>query len=51
MGLGLSVAKVMIDLHGGKIWAESTPDQGSQFAVLLPLDRDKVDAAQRIFQA
>lgn len=51
MGLGLSVAKVMIDMHGGKIWAESTPDQGSQFAVLLPLDREKVDAAQRIFQA
>ncbi len=51
MGLGLSVAKVMIDLHGGKIWAESTPGKGSQFAFLLPLDRDQLVAAQQFFQA
>jgi signal transduction histidine kinase len=51
MGLGLSVAKVMIDLHGGKIWAESIPGKGSQFAFLLPLDRDKIVAAQEGFQA
>ena len=49
MGLGLSVAKVMIELHGGKIWAESIPNSGSQFAFLLPLDRDQIDAAQRVF--
>jgi signal transduction histidine kinase len=50
MGLGLSVAKVMIELHGGKIWAESIPGKGSQFAFLLPLDRDQVNAAERVFQ-
>ena len=50
MGLGLSVAKVMIELHGGRIWAESIPNKGSQFAFLLPLDRDQIDAAQRVFQ-
>ena len=50
MGLGLSVAKVMIELHGGKIWAESIEGKGSQFAFLLPLDREQIDAAQRVFQ-
>ena len=50
MGLGLSVAKVMIELHDGRIWAESVPDRGSQFVFLLPLDRDQNAAAERVFQ-
>ena len=38
MGLGLSVAKMMIELHGGRIWAESTIAEGSTFTILLPSD-------------
>lgn len=38
MGLGLSVAKTVVDLHGGQIWAESVENQGSTFSILLPLD-------------
>jgi two-component system sensor histidine kinase VicK len=38
MGLGLSVAKVMIEMHGGRIWAESMEGMGSTFIFLLPLD-------------
>jgi len=38
MGLGLSVAKAMIEMHGGRIWAESTEGRGSSFIFLLPLD-------------
>jgi signal transduction histidine kinase len=36
MGLGLSVAKAMIELHGGRIWAESQ-GRGSTFTFLLPV--------------
>src|SRR3990172_7338073 len=38
MGLGLSVAKVMIEMHGGRIWAESTEGAGSTFSFLLPVE-------------
>lgn len=37
MGLGLSVAKAMIELHGGRIWAESA-GKGSTFTFLLPVN-------------
>jgi signal transduction histidine kinase len=37
MGLGLSVAKVMVEMHGGRIWAESKEGQGSIFSFLLPV--------------
>ncbi|MBC7875957.1 MAG: GAF domain-containing protein [Anaerolineales bacterium] len=36
MGLGLSVAKAMIEIHGGRIWVESTEGLGSKFTFLLP---------------
>lgn len=39
MGLGLSVAKVMIEMHGGRIWAESTEGVGSKFIFLLPVNK------------
>jgi signal transduction histidine kinase len=37
MGLGLSVAQTMIELHGGRIWAESVEGKGSTFTFLLPV--------------
>ncbi len=36
MGLGLAVAKVMVEMHGGQIWAESVEGRGSNFSFLLP---------------
>jgi len=40
MGLGLSVAKSMIELHGGRIWVESEEGKGSTFTFLLPVESD-----------
>ncbi|MQC27093.1 MAG: GAF domain-containing protein [Chloroflexi bacterium] len=36
MGLGLSIAKMMVELHGGSISVESVEGQGSLFVVRLP---------------
>ncbi|OFV68599.1 MAG: histidine kinase [Candidatus Syntrophoarchaeum caldarius] len=36
MGLGLSVARRLVDLHNGTIWVEDNPEGGSIFYVRLP---------------
>jgi signal transduction histidine kinase len=51
MGLGLSVSKVMIEMHGGRIWVESVEGKGSNFIFLLPLDASQPDAASRVFSS
>jgi signal transduction histidine kinase len=49
MGLGLSVAKVMIELHGGQIWVESIEGKGSNFSFLLPANTKASQAARSVF--
>jgi signal transduction histidine kinase len=40
MGLGLAVAKSMIEMHNGQIWVESVEGKGSNFQFLLPVKEE-----------
>jgi signal transduction histidine kinase len=35
--IGLSIAKYIIEAHGGRIWAKSKIGEGSRFIFILPL--------------
>jgi signal transduction histidine kinase len=39
MGLGLAIARRLVQAHGGRIWVESEPNCGCKFSFLLPLKR------------
>jgi signal transduction histidine kinase len=49
MGLGLSIAKDMIEIHGGRLWVESVEGKGSRFSFLLPTTAAQSSAAERVF--
>ena len=44
-GLGLAVAKGLVEAHGGRIWAENRPGGGARFVFVLPLGSPEQEPA------
>lgn len=38
-GLGLTIVRQLVEAHGGRVWAESAPGQGTAFTFTLPVAR------------
>jgi signal transduction histidine kinase len=51
MGLGLSIAKAMVEMHNGQIWCESKEGVGSLFCFMLPNNQQTAEAASRVFKS
>jgi signal transduction histidine kinase len=44
-GLGLAIARQIVEAHGGRISAESSPDRGTTVEVILPAQNGGAPAA------
>src|SRR5262245_40547968 len=43
-GMGLSIARGLLAVERGRIWAENCPDGGAQFTISVPVERKQMDA-------
>jgi signal transduction histidine kinase len=51
MGLGLSIAKAMVEMHNGQIWCESKEGTGSLFCFIVPATQEAAENAARVFNS
>ena len=46
-GLGLAISRQLSHLHGGEIWCDSQPGEGSTFCFSLPMSSDRLSVSVR----
>lgn len=44
VGLGLAICRQLVEMHGGRIWAESQPESGTQLTFRIPYHREPPEA-------
>lgn len=47
-GLGLTIARQLVEAHGGRIWVESLPGEGARFSFELPLNQGEGQGSSRV---